>query len=93
MVALEAMIAGVPVITARRAGPAYVLAELGCYPPHPGSAPVDADGAEYAAALQVARDAPQALAAAGLQRAQQEFSITALAARLDDLLINAGPRG
>ena len=84
MVALEAMAAGVPVVTARIPGPAYVLDDLGFYAD-------DDSPAAYAAALRAAETCDrETLAASGHARIVREFSVSALARRLDDVCIERG---
>lgn len=80
MVPLEAMFAGVPVVTLQQGGPAYVLGELGVYPRD------DSAEAFAAAMLQAVELDSQALVAAGRERVLQMFSISALAGALDQLL-------
>ena len=80
MVVLEALFAGVPVVTLRQAGPQHILGDLGVY--------AEADtGHGFAAAmersLEVDRDA---YTAAGRARIEEYFSIAALARALDHLL-------
>lgn len=75
MVLLEAMAAGVPVVAPRQPGPLCILADLGHY----------FDGSEpqaIAAAMQAALVAPPG---EGRQRAQREFSVAAVARRLESL--------
>ena len=75
MVLLEAMAAGVPVVTPRQPGPLCILADLGHY----------FDGSEpqaIAAAMQAALEAPPG---EGRERAQREFSVAAVAERLEAL--------
>ncbi len=74
MVALEAMLAEVPVVASRAPGPAWVLGDSAAY--------FDRDeAASVAAALHAAvRDR-----AVGRARAEQEFSIAATAKRLQDI--------
>ena len=80
MVALEAMAAGVPVATAPIPGPSYVLDDLGLY-----AQQANVDG--YVAALIAAQHSDRAtLRGAGRQRVAKEFSVSAAASRLDDLL-------
>ena len=76
MVLLEAMAAGVPVITPRQPGPLCILADLGHY--FEGSEPQ-----AIAAAMQAAVEAPPG---EGRERAQREFSVAAVAERLEALL-------
>ncbi len=76
MVLLEAMAAGVPVITPRQPGPLCILADLGHY--FEGSEPQ-----AIAAAMQSALEAPPG---EGRARAQREFSVDAVAERLEALL-------
>ena len=76
MVLLEAMAADVPVVTPRQPGPLCILADLGHY----------FDGSEpqaIAAAMQAALKAPPG---EGRERAQREFSVAAVAERLEALL-------
>ena len=81
MVVLEAMDAGVPVVTQNRHGPAYVLDDLGCYA-------ADDSAAEYARALQHAMQLDRTeLISLGQQRVEQLFSVSAMARMLDHLLI------
>ena len=80
MVALEAMLAGVPVVAQPTQGPAYVLGELGCYAERDSAA-------GYAAALEQALQLDAAeFREAGRTRARQHFSVSAAARRLDDLM-------
>ena len=72
MVLLEAMAAGVPVITPRQPGPLCILADLGHY--FEGSQPQ-----AIAATMQAALEAPPG---EGRKRAQREFSVPAVAERL-----------
>ena len=76
MVLLEAMAAGVPVITPRQPGPLCILADLGHY--FEGSQPQ-----AIAATMQAALEAPPS---EGRERAQREFSVAAVAERLEALL-------
>ena len=81
MVALEALAAGVPVVTASIPGPKYVLEDLGFY------AQTDSVD-DYVTALKaVQRCDRAALLDAGRQRISKEFSLSATARRLDDLLV------
>ena len=75
MVLLEAMAAGVPVVTPRQPGPLCILADLGHY--FESSQPQ-----AIAAAMQAALEAPPG---EGRKRAQREFSIAAVAERLEAL--------
>ena len=75
MVLLEAMAAGIPVIAPRQPGPLCILADLGHY--FEGSEPQ-----AIAAAMQAALEAP---AGNGPERAQQEFSVAAVAQRIQAL--------
>lgn len=76
MVLLEAMAAGVPVVTPRQPGPLCILADLGHY--FEGSEPQ-----AIAGAMQAALEAPPG---EGPERAQREFSVAAVAKRLEALL-------
>jgi len=81
MVAFEALAAGVPVVTASIPGPKYVLEDLGFY------AQTDSVD-DYVTALKaVQRCDRAALLDAGRQRISKEFSLSATARRLDDLLV------
>ena len=80
MVALEAMLAGVPVVCGRGHGPEYILGELCCY-----SADDSSRGFAAAMARAVCVDRA-ALRAAGVSRVRQYFSIDVLARKLDVLL-------
>ncbi|XOV83638.1 MAG: glycosyltransferase family 4 protein [bacterium] len=80
MVVLEAMYAGVPVVTLPRGGPHYVLDELGVYPSE-DSPQGFADALDRAVALD--RDD---LLRQGRLRVDQHFSIAALARSLDHVL-------
>ncbi|MYE84757.1 MAG: glycosyltransferase, partial [Gammaproteobacteria bacterium] len=75
MVLLEAMAAGIPVITPRQPGPLCILEDLGHY--FEGSEPQ-----AIAAAMQTALEAPPG---EGRERAQREFSVAAVAERLGAL--------
>jgi len=75
MVLLEAMAAGIPVITSRQPGPLCILADLGHY--FEGSEPQ-----AIVAAMQAALDAPPA---EGRERALRQFSVAAVAERLKAL--------
>ena len=75
MVLLEAMAAGVPVVTPRQPGPLCILADLGHY--FEGSEPQ-----AIAAAMQAALEAPPG---EGPERARREFSVAAVAERLEAL--------
>ena len=84
MVPLEAMDAGVPVISLREHGPAYVLGPLGIYAgedtPH-----------GYASALEASRQSDRAeLLQLGQARVDQMFSIDALGKVLSHLLTEVG---
>ena len=84
MVCLEAMAAGVPVITQRGFGPEYVLDDLGVY--------VDDDNASaFAAAIPraLARDRVE-LMKAGRERVRNEFSPQAMARALETCLSRSG---
>lgn len=87
MVVLEALFAGVPVVTLHQGGPAYVLDELGVY--------ASTDSVQgFADALHRAQVLDRAeLARAGLARVQQHFSIAALATALQKLLPGQHPGG
>ncbi|NOX49806.1 MAG: glycosyltransferase family 4 protein [Gammaproteobacteria bacterium] len=80
LVVLEAMVAGVPVVVGRGHGPEYVLAELGFY--------AENDTAQgYAAAIIRALETDrEVLAQEGKKRAQELFSVPALARCLDGML-------
>ena len=80
MVVLEAMYAGVPVVTLPQGGPKYVLRELGVYPNHDSPR-----GFADALSQAILRDRKELLEK-GQLRAQQHFSIAALARALDHLL-------
>ena len=75
MALLEAMAAGVPVITPRQPGPLCILADLGHY--FEGSEPQ-----AIAAAMRSALEAPPGK---GRERARREFSVAAVAERLEAL--------
>jgi glycosyltransferase involved in cell wall biosynthesis len=82
MVALEAMAAGVPVLAQRAPGPSFVLGENAYY--------CVADPASIATGLIQVHEAwrsghTRAVTDAARHRVEREFSVTALAARLDDL--------
>ena len=79
MVALEAMAAGVPVIAPRHPGPVSVLGDTGYYYDDPK------DIAECLVTVARGGALLQERRRAGVLRAQQSFSVTALAARLDSL--------
>lgn len=80
MVALEALLAGVPVVALPQHGPEFVLGDLGVY------AQADTPGA-FAQALQAAQNIDRKhLLAQGQKRVRQLFSVSALARSLDDLL-------
>ena len=87
MVVLEALFAGVPVVTLRRSGPASVLDDLGVY-----AATDSIQGFADALHHAVAVDREQ-LATAGLARVQKIFSIPALAVALKNLLSAQHPGG
>ena len=81
MVVLEALFAGVPVVTTSDHGPATVLEELGVYA-------TDSTPTAYANAMRRAADVDhRQLKIAGRMRVQEKFSIEALARHLQDLLI------
>lgn len=87
MVALEAMAAGIPVLAQRAPGPTFLLGEDVYY--------AEPDAPAIAAAIrQLQRDVHNGttaeLTAAARARVERHFSITALAARLDDLFFT-GP--
>ncbi len=78
MVVLEAMFAGVPVVTQRRFGPEHVLGDLGVYA-------VGDNAVAHAAALERALGVDRAaLAARSRQRVLEEFSAAALSRALRD---------
>ena len=82
MVALEAMIAGVPVVVGRGQGPEYVLGELGFYAQ-------DDSPEAYANAISRALTTDcSGLLKKGVARAQEQFSIDALSQRLNGLGAN-----
>ncbi len=86
MVALEALAAGVPVVTGSAPGPRFVLGDCGIFFE-------EATPAAVAAALEQARTAVSSgaveeLVSAGRERARLHFSVTALAAHLDDLFFS-----
>lgn len=83
MVVLEAMLAGVPVVTLPHAGPHYALGDLGIY--------AHQDTAEgFAAALQQAELVnPADYEAQALARIQQHFCVPVLAQMLDQLIDEA----
>ena len=83
MVVLEAMAAGVPVLAGSAPGPRFVLGEQGFFYPAPTPAAIAEALADVRGALADGRAA--AVAEAARERARQQFSVTALAARLDDL--------
>lgn len=83
MVVLEAMFAGIPVVTVRGHGPEYVLGDLGYYPDEETPASLGA------ALTRAAQGNRQELLSAGRLRVQQHFSIQALARHIDSLLIEA----
>ncbi len=89
MVVLEAMAAGVPVVTRRAGGPEYVLGDLGVYAAQP-TAVAFAEALEKVLTLD--RETYQN---AGRHRIQDYFSIEALAKALEHLLIdfNQAPSG
>jgi glycosyltransferase involved in cell wall biosynthesis len=82
MVALEALVAGVPVVCERVAGPLEVLGPLGCYYDRP-------DAAAMAAALQLGQAATDktAYATAAAGRVEGEYSIASLSRRLADQVL------
>ena len=81
MVVLEAMDAGVPVVTQRQHGPAYVLGDLGCYA-------TDDSPEAYALALHKALTMDRSmLQIQGQERISQQFSVSAMARMLDHLMI------
>ncbi len=80
MTALEAMAAGVPVVCSRVPGPEYVLGRTGTYYDHDTP---DAVAQAVADALAAAVDGAARL------RAEQEFSVPALARRLQALVANS----
>lgn len=78
MVALEGLLAGIPVVCQRVAGPAEVLGEMGFYYDSPGIA-------DIAAALRVAHGAKvdrEAFQRQAEDRVRAEFSVEALARRI-----------
>jgi len=88
MVALEAMAAGIPVVAGPSPGPRSVLGPVGFY--YERAEPV-----EIAAALARVRSARDDSGLdrrmqQGIERARQEFSIAAMARRLDDLFVHSG---
>ncbi|MCB1684747.1 MAG: glycosyltransferase family 4 protein [Pseudomonadales bacterium] len=93
MVALEAMVAGVPVVAGPSPGPRSVLGEIGFY----------FDRAEPVAIAQALQAVHQAASSAdagldaqlqqGIERARREFSVAAVARRLDDLFFQGVPPG
>ena len=87
MVPLEAMLAGVPVVTHAGGGPRYVLDGLGCYAS-------DESAAAFAAALAEAAGADrEQLRSAGQDRVARLFSVEALAGLLGKLLAGESARG
>ncbi len=75
MVLLEAMAAGVPAIAPRQPGPLCILADLGHY----------FEGSEPQAIAAAMQDALEATPGAGPERARREFSVAAVAGRLEAL--------
>jgi len=82
MVALEALVAGVPVICQRTAGPREVLGELGCYYESPT---VDAMG-EALQRFNALRADPDDYSRQAGERVESRFSIAALARSLAPFL-------
>jgi len=82
MVVLEAMFAGVPVVTLRQGGPAHVLGELGAY------AQEDTAEGFAAAMIDAARIDRDHLLGAGRERVLRMFSVSALGRALDHVLID-----
>lgn len=80
MVVLEAMYAGVPVVTLPRGGPRYVLDDLGVYPAEDSP---QGFAEALAAAIQLDR---QTLLHQGQLRVSRYFSIAALARSLDQVM-------
>jgi glycosyltransferase involved in cell wall biosynthesis len=80
MVVLEALFAGVPVVTHRNHGPLFVLGELGVYTD-------DATPQGFSEALQRASKVDAAsYKTRGRERVEREFSVTALARHLQHLI-------
>ncbi len=86
MVVLEAMYAGVPVVTLPQGGPKYVLDDLGVYPSEDSP-----QGFADALLKAVALDRDELLQK-GRLRIDQHFSIAALARSLDHVLTAYRPR-
>ena len=83
MVVLEAMFAGVPVVTMGDHGPLFVLGELGVYP-------TEATPTAFAEALGRACKVDTAsYKTMGRERVEREFSVTALARYLQPLIAQA----
>jgi glycosyltransferase involved in cell wall biosynthesis len=82
MVVLEALFAGLPVITQRNHGPFYVLGDLGVYPTDPSPK-------AFAEALQRACEVDaESITTKGRERVEREFSVAALARHMQHLLEN-----
>ena len=80
MVVLEALFAGVPVVTQRNHGPLYVLGDLGVYP-------TDLSPKGFAEALQRACEVDaESIKTAGRERVEREFSVAALARHMQHLI-------
>ena len=88
MVALEAMAAGVPVLAGPSPGPRSVLGDAGFYYPAPEPQVIAAALARLRGDIRDGRAAEAVRA--GRLRAEREFSVAAVAARLDDLFFRPG---
>ncbi len=87
MAALEAMAAGVPVVAGPAPGPRSVLGDAALY--YDAADPMDVAGALARLHQELGSPALEARVQEGVARARRQYSVAAVAARLDDLFFQA----